>query len=214
MWLVCKMVSYNFSVSPSLIFPVRQAKHSLDHGNITGWHLCQYAPESHKYLMFAGSVLLVDAGNFRMKVMGGAQGATRYPQRIVAGTGSELRGGVPFPSTIANAHEAALGQVLGLTADTRRSRNATQDVYFTERVSRAKLSNTQALVLYFADDPFFPCRALAPFAACTAAAPIPGVWTPCFPPPSEQCALHQQLASTHYRALHRFLAPRSATYLG
>jgi hypothetical protein len=87
------------------------------------------------HCLCAGSILLVDSGNFRMKIMGGVQGATRYPQRIIAGTGSELRGGVPFPSTFANAHEAALGQVLGLTADTRRSRNATQDVYFTERVS-------------------------------------------------------------------------------
>jgi len=88
----------------------------------------------HGYIVFAGSVLIVDAANYRVKVIRGVAGETRHAQRVIAGSSNRLQGGVPFPSTNLNALETSLGDVLGLTADTRVSSNTTQDVYFTERV--------------------------------------------------------------------------------
>lgn len=70
-----------------------------------------------------------------MKIIRGVSGQTRHAQRIIAGNGNRLRGGVPFPSTNLNALDTSVGDILGLTADTRIQSNVSQSVYFSERVS-------------------------------------------------------------------------------
>ncbi len=66
-----------------------------------------------------------------------------YKTEIIAGSGNELRNSVPFPSTQRDATTAALGNILGLTADQRLVRNVTQDVYLTERVGCPQAQPTQ-----------------------------------------------------------------------
>ena len=60
----------------------------------------------------------------------------RYPVTHIAGNGETTRSNA-FPQTTGDARNAPIGDVLGLAADTRPIRNASLDVYFTERVRGA-----------------------------------------------------------------------------
>ena len=90
---------------------------------------------------------MFDAGNYRVKVVQGVAGKTRYKQQVVAGNGNRLQNGVPFPGSNLNALDTSIGDVLGLTADMRQSANTTQSVYFTERVSHPVTSETPLILL-------------------------------------------------------------------
>ena len=59
--------------------------------------------------------------------------SSRYPLTHVAGNGQKAAT-VAFPESVGDARTVPLGDVLALTADMRDVRNATQDVYLTERV--------------------------------------------------------------------------------